>query len=159
MQDLPCQGSSAAGIALRTIPLSLKGEKDTLGNMYEVRIESSFAAAHRLIHYHGKCERFHGHNYKVRLWARGESLGEGGMLVDFGLLKKALAEVLAGLDHRDLNELQVFRDDPSAERIAKYIFDGIAADHPEIPLSAVEVFETDSSMAKYSPSDISVQES
>ncbi len=119
--------------------------------MYEARVEAGFAAAHRLVHYNGKCERFHGHNYKVRLWARGPELGEGGMLVDFGLLKSALAEVLSQLDHRDLNEIASFKDDPSAERIARHIFEAVIQAHPELLVSAVEVFETDSSMARYSP--------
>jgi 6-pyruvoyltetrahydropterin/6-carboxytetrahydropterin synthase len=120
--------------------------------MFEVRVEAGFAAAHRLVHYNGKCERLHGHNYKVRLWASGEALGEGGMLVDFGLLKAALGEIIAELDHRDLNEIASFRDDPSAERIAVYIFDKVKAARPSLPISAVEVFETESSMARYSPS-------
>ncbi|MGB4586765.1 MAG: 6-carboxytetrahydropterin synthase QueD [Rectinemataceae bacterium] len=119
--------------------------------MYEVRVEAGFAAAHRLVHYNGKCERLHGHNYKVRAWASGESLGEGGMLVDFSLLKKALGEVIARLDHSDLNEIPQFADDPSAERIARYIFEAIVAIDPEIPLSAIDVFETDTSMARYRP--------
>jgi len=119
--------------------------------MFKVRIEGSFAAAHRLVHYNGKCERLHGHNYKVRVWAEGETLGEGGMLVDFGLLKKALNEVLLSLDHSDLNEIAVFADDPSAERIAKYIFDGIKGLDKGLPIAAVDVFETDTSMARYRP--------
>jgi 6-pyruvoyltetrahydropterin/6-carboxytetrahydropterin synthase len=117
--------------------------------MYKVRVESSFAAAHRLVHYNGKCERFHGHNYKVRLWAKGESLGSGGMLVDFGKLKKALADVLDILDHSDLNQMPIFEDDPSAERIARFIFDAVSKAHPDLPISAVDVFETDTSMARY----------
>ncbi len=123
----------------------------SFNSMYEVRVESGFAAAHRLVHYNGKCERLHGHNYKVRLWAKGSSLGEGGMLVDFGLLKAALAKVILCLDHSDLNEIPFFQQDPSAERIARYIFESIKSDAPELPVSAVDVFETESSMARYSP--------
>jgi len=119
--------------------------------MYQVRVEASFAAAHFLTHYRGKCERLHGHNYRVRAWAKGESLGPGGMLLDFGELKGALRAVLERLDHSLLNDLAVFADDPSAERIAEYIFKGIAELLPGAPLSAVEVFETDSSMARYEP--------
>jgi 6-pyruvoyltetrahydropterin/6-carboxytetrahydropterin synthase len=119
--------------------------------MFEVRIEAGFAAAHRLVHYNGKCERLHGHNYKVRVWAEGRALGEGGMLVDFGILKKALSEILETLDHSDLNGIPQFADDPSAERIAKYIFDGMIASHPELPLSAIDVFETETSMARFRP--------
>ena len=119
--------------------------------MFEARIEEGFAAAHRLVHYNGKCEHYHGHNYKVRVWARGRTLGEGGMLIDFGLLKSALAGIISVLDHSDLNDIAVFRDDPSAERIAKYIFDGMLAAQPDLPVSAVDVFETDTSMARYTP--------
>ncbi len=71
------------------------------------------------------------------------------MLVDFSLLKSAMAKVLALLDHSDLNEIEIFDQDPSAERIAKFIFDSVKAQEPGLPLSAVEVFETETSMARY----------
>ncbi len=119
--------------------------------MYFVCVESDFAAAHFLTHYHGKCERLHGHNYRVRAYARGETLDEGGMLLDFGALKAALREVLAGLDHTLLNDEPFFKGDPSAERIAEFIFRGLAERLPEAPLAAVEVFETETSMARYEP--------
>lgn len=119
--------------------------------MYTVRVEASFAAAHFLTHYQGKCERLHGHNYLVRAYARGEDLDEGGMLLDFGALKGSLREVLGGLDHSLLNDIEEFRGDPSAERIAAFVFKRLAALLPGAPLEAVEVFETDTSMARYEP--------
>jgi 6-pyruvoyltetrahydropterin/6-carboxytetrahydropterin synthase len=119
--------------------------------MYRIRVEAEFAAAHSLTHYHGKCERLHGHNYKVRAWARGEELGEGGMLIDFGLLKGALRESIEELDHSNLNDIPSFGGDPSAERIAEYLFRKLAARMPGAPLEAVEVFETPMSMARYEP--------
>jgi 6-pyruvoyltetrahydropterin/6-carboxytetrahydropterin synthase len=124
--------------------------------MYTLRVETDFAAAHFLSHYHGKCERLHGHNYRVRLWVRGETLNEGGMLADFGVLKKLLREIAGGLDHSNLNEFPVFRDDPSAERIARYIFEAAAGKFagegldPAL-LYAVDVYETPVSMARYKP--------
>jgi len=122
--------------------------------MYEARVEAEFSAAHFLSHYHGKCEKLHGHNYRVRLWARGEGLDEGGMLVDFTLLKKALNEALAPLDHSNLNDMEVFQNDPSAERIAKFIFDSVKSKLPELGvpdnlLYIVDVFENPRSMARY----------
>jgi 6-pyruvoyltetrahydropterin/6-carboxytetrahydropterin synthase len=122
--------------------------------MYEVRVETDFAAAHFLSHYHGKCERLHGHNYRVRLWARGSELDAGGMLIDFGVLKGMLRDVCGKLDHQNLNEFPVFSRDPSAERIAKYIFDEMLAllersGYDTKLLSAVEVYETPTSMARY----------
>ncbi len=119
--------------------------------MYSVRVESSFAAAHFLSHYGGKCERLHGHNYRVRAWANGVSLDEGGMLLDFGALKGALRQAIEGLDHSLLNDRICFEGDPSAERIARFIFDRLKELMPGAPLQAVEVFETDTSMARYEP--------
>jgi len=121
--------------------------------MYKVRVEEEFSAAHFLSHYKGKCEKLHGHNYRVRLWFCGEKLDDGGMLFDFSILKKLLREVLSILDHSNLNDMEVFSGDPSAERIAKFIFEEI---QKKIPASekellwAVDVFENSRSMARYS---------
>lgn len=119
--------------------------------MYQVRVEASFAAAHFLSHYRGKCEKLHGHNYRVRAFAKGENLDSGGMLLDFGELKGALRTVLEGLDHSLLNDKDCFLGDPSAERIAEYIFHALRQRLPRAPLQAVEVFETETSMARYEP--------
>ena len=123
--------------------------------MYQARVELEFSAAHFLSHYHGKCENLHGHNYKVRLWVRGTELNEGGMLADFTLLKKALKDAIEPLDHSNLNDMSVFKNDPSAERIAHYIFDRVYEKLPELGvdsalLHAIDVFESSRSMARYS---------
>jgi len=122
--------------------------------MYSVRVEADFSAAHYLSRYRGKCEQLHGHNYRVRLWAKGGTLNEGGMLVDFALLKDALRQVCKTLDHCNLNDNCFFSGDPSAERIARYIFDEVSRLFPPETaklLGAVDVFETPSSMARYEP--------
>ena len=122
--------------------------------MYKVRVEEEFSAAHFLSHYQGKCEKLHGHNYKVRLWLKGANLDEGGMLADFSLLKKALKEVLSIFDHSNLNDMELFKNDPSAERIAGFIYNEIEKKLSEFGidsslLSAVDVFENSRSMARY----------
>jgi 6-pyruvoyltetrahydropterin/6-carboxytetrahydropterin synthase len=121
--------------------------------MYHVRVEEEFSAAHFLSRYRGKCEKLHGHNYRVRLWLCGDKLDEGGMLFDFSVLKKTLREVLALLDHSNLNDMEVFCGDPSAERIAKFIFEEVQKKLPGLDtglLWAVDVFENSLSMARYS---------
>jgi 6-pyruvoyltetrahydropterin/6-carboxytetrahydropterin synthase len=120
--------------------------------MYTVRVEAEFAAAHFLSRYNGKCERLHGHNYRVRLWAKGGALTEGGMLVDFAVLKDALRGVCKTLDHTNLNDNPLFAGDPSAERIARHIFEEVCKILPPPDaelLSALDVFETPTSMARY----------
>jgi 6-pyruvoyltetrahydropterin/6-carboxytetrahydropterin synthase len=59
-----------------------------------------FSACH-FIARHEKCGRLHGHTYVISLRLEGEG-GDGGMLVDFGLLKKALRSLAEELDHRAL---------------------------------------------------------
>lgn len=131
--------------------------------MFEVRVEADFAAAHFLKDYNGKCENLHGHNYKVFAHVKGTELNEGGMLLDFSLLKKVLKSVCKELDHTNLNDMEIFMNNPSAERIAMYIFNQIIVKMKEnnIDLSskkssesavlcAVDVFETETSRARYS---------
>lgn len=125
--------------------------------MYEVCVESEFAAAHFLADFHGKCENLHGHNYRVKVYVRGTDLDAGGMLMDFGVLKAALREVCKRLDHTHLNDLNekgdsVFKNNPSAERIAAYIFFQLEKLLPcigETRLYAVDVFETPKNRARY----------
>ncbi|GHV84404.1 6-carboxy-5,6,7,8-tetrahydropterin synthase [Spirochaetia bacterium] len=120
--------------------------------MYSVRVEAEFAAAHFLSHYQGKCEKLHGHNYRVRLWARGEKLDDGGKLVDFALLKETLRTICKTLDHTSLNDHAVFSGDPSAERIARHIFEEtfrLLPPEAAEGISAVDVYETPANMARY----------
>ena len=130
--------------------------------MFEVRVEAEFSAAHFLKDYNGKCEHLHGHNYTVYAHVRGTTLDEGGMLLDFSKLKSALRSVCAGLDHTNLNDNEYFRQNPSAERIALYIFDELVknlagqgitlancASAAGAYVYAVDVFETATSRARY----------
>ncbi len=132
--------------------------------MFEVRVTADFAAAHFLRDYNGKCENLHGHNYKVYAHVRGEVLNEGGMLLDFTKLKGALRKVIADLDHTNLNDISYFDQNPSAERIAMYIYENIikllSAEGVELSWSegkktawlyAIDVFETETSRARYMP--------
>jgi 6-pyruvoyltetrahydropterin/6-carboxytetrahydropterin synthase len=93
-------------------------------DMYEVTVIKSFSAAHLLAEIGGKCEELHGHNFKVELTVAAEKLNSNGLLIDFRFLKKALGEILEEIDHKHLNSLISFADiNPSAENIAKYIFE------------------------------------
>ena len=130
--------------------------------MFEVRVEADFAAAHFLRDYHGKCENLHGHNYKVFAHVKGNKPDGGGMLLDFSVLKGTLRDVCKTLDHTNLNDMPVFDQNPSAERIAMYIYNGIIdfLKNEGLDLSykkgkktpalyAVDVFETETSRARY----------
>jgi 6-pyruvoyltetrahydropterin/6-carboxytetrahydropterin synthase len=119
--------------------------------MYSVRVEGRFSAAHFLPRYRGKCENLHGHNYLARAWARASSLGEDGMLADFSALREALGKALEPLDHGLLNDVEGLGGNPTAENIARYLFDRLRALLPEVPLTRVDIFETEGSMASWEP--------
>jgi 6-pyruvoyltetrahydropterin/6-carboxytetrahydropterin synthase len=122
--------------------------------MYEISVEESFAAAHNLRDYHGKCEDLHGHNYKVRVVLEGQELDSTGLLYDFVHLKQLIQGVIKSLDHRYLNELKPFDTlNPSAENIARHIYDETAKHLRKSPhaarVSGVTVWETDTAAATY----------
>lgn len=120
--------------------------------MFEVSVRSSFSGAHSLRGYRGKCEELHGHNWDVEISVGTAQLNDIGLTLDFKLLKQKLNDVLAGLDHCDLNKLPYFkRANPSAENIAKYIYINLKKFFKikGIKLSRVRVWETRDSCATY----------
>jgi len=124
--------------------------------MYEVSVDESFAAAHNLRNYHGKCEELHGHNYKVRVTLAGKELDASGLLYDFVHLKQAIQGVIRSLDHKYLNELKPFDAlNPSAENIARYIYEETAKQLLKAAngagVASVTVWETETAAATYRP--------
>ncbi len=121
--------------------------------MYTLEVEGEFAAAHQLREYSGKCERLHGHNWRVRLAVEAEELPATGMLVDFGELKRLLGTCLERYDHGFLNETPPFdRLNPTSERLARAIAEAAAESlPPPARVSAVTVWESDRCSATYRP--------
>jgi 6-pyruvoyltetrahydropterin/6-carboxytetrahydropterin synthase len=124
--------------------------------MFEVSVDESFSAGHALRGYKGKCENPHGHNYKVRVTLEGEQLDSIGLLYDFVHLKEILRALIGAMDHRYLNDQAPFDIiNPSAENIAKYLYDGTVEKMrgmQNVPrISSVTVWETDITSATYRP--------
>jgi 6-pyruvoyltetrahydropterin/6-carboxytetrahydropterin synthase len=120
--------------------------------MYEVKIVTQFAAAHRLENFHGKCENLHGHNWKVEVFLAGAALDRAGLLMDFGVVKARTKEVLEEVDHKYLNELAAFQDrNPSSENLARYLYERLGAifNRDGVKISRVNVWESDTSCASY----------
>lgn len=116
--------------------------------MFELKVESSFSAAHHLLNYDGVCENQHGHNWKVEAFFAGTELDKSNLLVDFKLLKKELNKVLDVLDHKDINELPQFMgQSPSSEYIARFIYNELKKTMPQV--IKVSVWETVNSCASY----------
>lgn len=110
--------------------------------------EFEFDAAHNLIHYHGKCERLHGHTYKLVVKLQGEPDAED-MIYDFTQLKKLVKEeVLDEFDHHYIND---FIEQPTAENIAVYIWKKLEplVKRDNAHLHEIEVWETKTSGVVY----------
>lgn len=108
----------------------------------------TFDAAHFVPSYHGKCEKLHGHTYKLVVKVEGQRDAEG-MVVDFAWIKDIVkTKVLNELDHSCLNEIMPV---PTAENIAIYVWNRIVKDlqGDNYHLVEVEVWETQNNGCVY----------
>ncbi|MBI5182306.1 MAG: 6-carboxytetrahydropterin synthase QueD [Nitrospirae bacterium] len=120
--------------------------------MYELVIKESFASAHQLRGYKGKCENLHGHNWKVEIYVMSETLNEIGLVMDFLDIKKEARSLLQQLDHHFLNDVFPFTEiNPSSENIAKWFYDGMSKriNTENVFVSRVTVWESDTAAATY----------
>ena len=121
--------------------------------MFELKIITHFAAAHRLKMVGVKCENLHGHNWKIEVCVTGTTLDQGGVLMDFGILKKHVADIMERLDHKFLNELAEFDEKcpPSSENIAVFVAQNLQTALKDTPVdvSRVSAWESDNACATY----------
>ena len=131
--------------------------------MYSVTKRIDFCYGHRLLDYDGKCRHPHGHNAVVDIEIRSETLDSRNMVRDFGDIKRAVTQWIdEALDHRMLlrhddplvaalrqlgEPVYVLDSNPTAERIARLIFDHVASQG--FPVVRVGVWETPTSFAEY----------
>lgn len=141
----------------------------------EITKEFKFSAAHILPNHDGKCRRLHGHNYRVLVTVQGDvrhddyESPEQGMVVDFAVLKEIWNNLFGQWDHTFIargDEWPYFAREDSirgmdldeditylgvrttAENLAMLIFNGFSYVEG-VNVSAVKVYETDSSYAEY----------
>jgi len=120
--------------------------------MFELMVDTTFAAAHQLRGYKGKCEQMHGHNWKVQVHVVAEKLNDIDIAIDFHDLKELLDEVITPLDHSFLNDIFPFTEkNPSSENIAKWIYDTLnkKLSDEHVQVSAVTVWESETTAATY----------
>ena len=137
--------------------------------MYGLKTEASFDSAHFLTDYYGKCENLHGHRWRMEVTIATDELQEEGtmrgMVLDFGVYKKAVRELAESLDHTFLVEegsltpetiaalenegftLTVLPFRTTAENLARYAFDQLT--DQGLPVVEVEVDETPNNRAFY----------
>ncbi|UCG81697.1 MAG: 6-carboxytetrahydropterin synthase, partial [Desulfobacterales bacterium] len=104
--------------------------------------------------FEGACENLHGHNWKIEIYVTSQTLNEAGIVIDFRVLKEQVNTIMADLDHKFLNDLKAFKNhNPSSENIARYIAEQLALslNDPEIKVSRVTAWESETSCATYYP--------
>ncbi len=131
--------------------------------MYRVSKSVAFCYGHRLLNYAGKCRHLHGHNARAVITLENERLDDLGMVVDFSSVKQLVWDWLdAEIDHTMLlhkgdpllpilqaagERVKVTEENPTAENIARMIFDYVAAQG--FPVVDVTLWETETSFASY----------
>ncbi|MCP4115240.1 MAG: 6-carboxytetrahydropterin synthase QueD [Desulfobacteraceae bacterium] len=124
--------------------------------MFELKVKTDFAAAHRLTMVGEKCENLHGHNWNIEVYVAGDKLNPAGVLVDFGDIKRYVREIMKDLDHKYLNEHEAFSHvQPSSEQIAIYIADRLQGFldkmNEPVRVSRVSAWESANACATYIP--------
>jgi len=126
--------------------------------------KAHFNAAHRLYNPNwsfdknqtvfGKCNNpnFHGHNYNLEVWVKGEIDPETGYVIDLKILKDIIqSQVEDRFDHKILNEdTEEFKNlIPTAENISVVIWKLIKAElNPEFDLK-IRLYETERNVVEF----------
>lgn len=132
-----------------------------------IQIKHHFEAAHRLSCTQGKCERIHGHSWRVALELGGEVEEDTGMLLglDFSDLKRAFRHYIdSSYDHHLLlnasdpltkfdlpGAMLVGSGDPTTENLAKAIGEWCAFEFAGSDITTIKatLWETETNMATW----------
>jgi 6-pyruvoyltetrahydropterin/6-carboxytetrahydropterin synthase len=121
-------------------------------NVFTVGIETQFKAWHSIPLPDGTKEPEHEHFWAVEIEVCGDAPADGGVIINFAQLKGRLTNVTSVLADSVLNETDYFKDKcPSAENVAKYIFDRVEPTLPaNVRLKGIKVSEQVGCWAIYS---------
>ena len=120
--------------------------------MYEIRVRSRFEAAHHLTSYRGAPESAHGHSWEVEVEVACPELDEDGLGIDFVEVKGSLDALSQRLHGHDINVVAPFdKLSPSAENLARWFFEELAAALPGVPLASLTVWEAPGCSVTYRP--------
>lgn len=124
--------------------------------MYRIELRDEFTAVHAVRMPGGDWETPHAHRWQVRVFIGSGTLDRYGMVADFGTVSKHLRSIIDPLEGQDLNRITELRRCPTAELIARYIFDQLACRLAErgVAVTAVAIRETDNCWAWYQPTGV-----
>ena len=130
--------------------------------------EFRWEMGHRLSYHQEGCQNLHGHSYRMAVELEGE-LNEGGMVLDYGEIKKIVTPLLERLDHstmlhQDDQEVVTFLCEqgmkavlvpfhPTAESMAIWFCDQLKSEflrYPNLLRLTIRVHETQTATAEVS---------
>ena len=118
---------------------------------FEITTTRFFSAGHQLRLADGSLEPLHGHNWRARVRVGADGLDAMGTVMDFHLLEKRVDAVITPWHNTHLNDSPDFETvNPSAENVAATIARKLKLPRG-VRLIDVEVWETDTNSARFSP--------
>ena len=118
-----------------------------------LRKQFTFEASHQLPNHDGKCQRLHGHSWKMRVVVAGDLITmngpKAGMLMDYAEISAIVKPIVEKyLDHHHLNETTKL-ENPTSELLSMWLYEMLK---PQLPLLvSVEVDETCTSSCCFEP--------
>jgi 6-pyruvoyltetrahydropterin/6-carboxytetrahydropterin synthase len=94
--------------------------------MWELTKSFTFEAAHSLpgTTLGAASEEIHGHSFRAEVAVRGTVDPANGMVLDLGLLERAIGDVRKSLDHKLLNKVEDLGQ-PTLENLSRFVFDRV----------------------------------
>lgn len=141
--------------------------------MYRIARIYNIEVGHRLAKHKGKCKNIHGHNYKVEVGVKSNTLNENDMVMDFAYLKDVVNKILDHFDHalvlnftedKELvhflhdHEMKVFPfrpGEPTAELMSEWLYRELVMELAKteigtvVEVDFVKIWETDNSYAEF----------
>ncbi len=120
--------------------------------MFQIELNDKFRASHR-IRLNGQWEELHWHNWQVRVFFSRKRLDKNSIVMDFDEGRKILRNLLNEIENKELNRIEQIGKNPTAEMIARYLYDKINSITRErfrdVELDAVGICETEGCWAWY----------
>ena len=123
---------------------------------FRLEVHAAFEAAHHLLSYRGEREPAHGHSWRVSVEILAEELDSEGMAFDFVAARKALLDLAAQFDHRDINTVPPFDGlSPTTESLAVWFCERMRERLPSVAVRSATVWEGPNCSATYFPEGMS----
>lgn len=131
--------------------------------MLYITRKEHFSSSHQLDNPHlskekneeifGKCNNFHGHNYYIEVTLAGTPDKDSSYVMNLKLLKIIIhEEILDKVDHKFLNELEMFRDViPTTENMVIKFWAALEprVNRSNVKLYSIRLYETEKNYVEY----------